>query len=416
MVGDRGTFPLDLVSLPAGGVALGVSTGLFFTAGPPATFTEPVGMTALVSPAGVVGPLAAIGSRFTFNRFMRTTDSRVFAFGQNLGRSGLLSSALGAPGTAFAAPQPLAPSGGQWFLASSAANAVLVRRCRMDCEQQDLAVIRRSGGHWSAPRRVTRRGPDVGGGSMALEPDGSLAIAYARHFDVYVRRLTRSGTLTPAQHVGSATAPPGVTLAAGPDHRLFAAWGSQGIVESDAKNDFSAYIACSNAAGRFTGRSARIGRVPLRGVGRYVVGGVDVKSDASGRAVVGWTDYSSGRLIAKVARVGSGCSATAQTISLPQTDIAFGALAVSPSGAVTLALTAGRRGAEPPAPGTIAEAAHGIFATHSDGAGRPFSPPVQVSSADDNQQNPIAAIDETSRRSVIVWADPTSSAHLATAP
>jgi hypothetical protein len=111
------------------------------------------------------------------------------------------------------------------------------------------------------------------------------------------------------------------------------------------------------------------------------------------------------------------CETSTQTIALPGSDAIFGGLAVAPSGRATIAVIAGRRGADAPLTSSaVTEAGHGILAAQRPTSTTRFATAVQVSTADDNEVGPVLAIDQTNSRSVLAWRNVATSIQFATAP
>ncbi|HTN24693.1 MAG TPA: hypothetical protein VL120_11950 [Solirubrobacteraceae bacterium] len=407
----------QLLALPGGGVAVSANTGLGLLTHPGAnpTIVAPIGFTAVVSPAGVLGAPAALGDGLAVNALMPLADGRTAAIG-TIGPNNHLVSAAGAAGERFADLGALGVARG--FVVAARQGAVLVRRCLgRFCARVDLVVVRRRGGRWATPRAITRPGTATGvrSGDVAKLPGGELAFAYEREHAIYERRLTPSGRLSPAQRVGA-----GVqshpSIAPGGGHRVIVAWGWQRVSEGDALSPFAARVACSSAIGHFGGHPRDLGSVPVTGTGRYVDGpGVVLRQDDAGRSTLAWTGYQDGRFVVRTGPLSRTCAIAPQTIAVPGADVVLGDLAVGPSGRATLALVAGRRGADAPN-GAPAESVFGLLAAQRADPAAPFSGPALVSAPGAFAVDPAVAIDRASGRSVLAWRDVSTGVQLSTAP
>jgi hypothetical protein len=291
-----------------------------------------------------------------------------------------------------------------------------VRRCTDDCEgPSDLAVVRRHGAVWAAPRAVTQPGTEVRGGALTTMPDGTIAVAYERNHAIFVRRLALSGRLSPAQRVGSGVQSE-ISVASIGGHRLVVAWAWQRVDEGDAESGFTAAVACSSGIGHFTGRSHVLASIPVTGEGAYVQGpGLSLGQDAGREVTLAWTGFENNRFDVQTTGLSTRCATAPQTIPLPGSDAVLGGLAVAPSGQATIALLAGLYGSEPP-PASVSEAALGIYAAERPRGAAAFAAPVEVSSADENNVEPVVAIDSTSGLNVLAWRNASTSIEYATAP
>jgi hypothetical protein len=405
----------QLVALPAGGVALAGDTGISLVQQPGAkpTFTTPVGFTGLISPAGVLGPLALAGGGRTVVSMAASGASGIRTFG-TIGANDTLTSASGRPGHKLAASTSLHMP--QTFVEATTTDAALVRTCTKDCEgPSGLGVIRYRGGRWTAPRAITQPSTEVRGGAMTTLSGGTIALAYERNHAIYSRRLAPDGTLSPAQRLGAGIQAEISIVSAG-GSRLDVAWASQRVDEGEALSGFKAQVACSSKIGHFTGRSHLLAWIPVTGEGNYVGGpGVAVGRDAAGRMTLAWTAFAGGRFVVQTSSLDTSCGTAAQTVAVPGADAILGGLAVAPTGRATVVLTAGVFGTDPAAPST-GEAAHGLLAAERSTPTGGFAAPVQVSAADDSEVEPVVAIDATSGRSVVAWRNVAASIEFATAP
>lgn len=402
-----------LLALPGGGIAFATNTNLDFIPNPTGrpTIIPPVGLTGLISPAGVLGPLAPIGGGRTASVLLRAGPGAITAFG-TVGLSSVLTAASGRPGRTLRGSRSLSITGG--LVVGTTDDAVLVARCTPACVERDLVVVRHRGSGWSTPRALTRPGPERGGAITTL-PDGTIAVAYERNQSIYVRRVSPSGRLFPAQRVGSGVQST-IRIAAAGGRRLAVAWAWQRVSEGDAVSGFTAQVACSTGLGRFGGRSHVLASIPVTGTGRYVSGpGIALEKDADGQLTLAWSDFAGGRFVVGAGSLSPRCATARQTIALPGADVLLGDLALAPSGRATIALTAGIFGSDP-APAGRTEATHGIVAATRPTATSAFTGPVQVSAADDNEVEPTVAIDQTNGRSVLAWRDIAGSIEFATAP
>ncbi|MEA2371534.1 MAG: hypothetical protein QOH12_1928 [Solirubrobacteraceae bacterium] len=403
----------ELLALPGGGIAFATNTNLNFIPNPTGkpTIVAPVGLTGLISTDGVLGPLAPIGAGRTASVLLRAGPEAITAFG-TVGLRSTLTAASGRPGHTLRGSRSLSITGG--LVVGTTDDAVLVNRCTGACVNRDLVVVRHRGNGWSVPRAVDRPGTERGG-AIATLADGTIAVAYERNQSIYVRRLSPTGRLFPAQRVG-----PGVQstirIAAAGRRRLAIAWAWQRVSEGDAVSGFTAQVACSTGLGHFSGRSHVLASIPVMGTGRYVSGpGIALEQDVNGQLTLAWSDFADGRFVVTASNLTTTCATARQTVAVPGADAVLGDLAVAPSGRATIALTAGIYGSDP-APANRSEAAHGILAVERPAATAPFSGPVQVSAADDNEAEPVVAIDQTNGRSVLAWRNTTGSTDFATSP
>jgi hypothetical protein len=405
----------QLLALPAGGVALAGDTGLTLVQNPGGkpSFTAPVGFTGLVSPTGVLGPLALVGGGRTVEEMMPAGVAGIRTFGTT-GTAETLSPAAGRPGHTLKGSSSLNIP--QAFVVATTADAVLLRQCSQGCGGANgLEVTRLAGGRWSKPRAITRPSTAVAaGGALTTMTDGTIAVAYQRNHAIYVRRLSPSGSLSPAQRVGIGVQSE-ISIASTGGRRLAVAWAWQRIDEGDAESPFTAHVACSTSIGHFSGRSRQLASIPITGDGDYVsVPGLSLGQDAERRVTLAWTGYAGNRFVVQTSRLTASCATAPQTIALPGADGVLGALAVAPSGRATIAILGGAHGSAP-GPDT-GESVHGILAAQRPSATAAFAAPVQVSAPDAEEIEPAVAIDATSGRSVLAWRDVASSIELASAP
>jgi hypothetical protein len=301
-------------------------------------------------------------------------------------------------------------------VAASAGDAVLVSRCSKNCVRRDLAVVRAEpGGRWSSPRAITQPGTEVGGGALARLPGGTIVVAYARNHAIYTRRLGPSGKLSPAQRVASEAATE-IAIASAGGRRVDVAWSRQEADDGDAVSEFTAHVACSTRIGHFGGRSRTLSSIPLRGTGNFVGGpGIAIGRDAAGRLTLAWSAFAGGRLVVQTSNLSTSCATAAQTIALPGADAMLGGLAVGATGRATVVLSAGLDGSDP-SPPSRSESAHGLLAAQRATHGGRFGNPVQVSTSDDDEVEPVVAIDQASGRSVLAWRNVATSIQYASAP
>ncbi|HEY5196718.1 MAG TPA: hypothetical protein VIJ51_06800 [Solirubrobacteraceae bacterium] len=405
----------QLLALPAGGIALGGDTGLSLvqTPGGKPSFTAPVGFTGLVSPSGVLGPLALVGGGRTVEQMMPAGSGGIRTFG-TIGTGETLSPASGRPGHTLAGSSSLNIP--QAFVQATTDDAVLLRLCTKDCGgPSGLDVSRYRGGRWSAPRAITQPSTEVRGGALTTMADGTIAVAYERNHAIYVRRLSPGGRLSPAQRLGTGVQSE-ISIASLGGQRLAVGWSWQRVDEGDAASPFEAQVACSTGIGHFSGRSHVLASIPVTGEGDYVSGpGLSMKQDGTGRVTLAWTAYADGRFVVRTSGLSTSCATAAQTVALPGADSVLGGLAVAPSGQATVAILGGVYGDVAGRPGGT-ESAHGILATERTSAGAAFGAPVQVSAADDGEVEPVVAIDATSGRSVLAWRNVAASIQYASAP
>jgi hypothetical protein len=418
LIGDPPAYVTGLTPLPSGGVALGGTTGITLMKTPDGAerIIPPVAVSALISADGQPGPLASLGTgQSSIEQVLPRRDGSVTVIGQ-AGATNRLVSATGRPGARLGPTSSLHAANGVAF--DAAGDAVLVSRISRGGDRTDLAIVRRRGDGWSTPRPITRRGGTVGGGAITTLPDRELAIAYGRDGAIFVRRLAPSGRLSPAQRIGAGTASK-ITIARSGPHRLIVVWSSQHASQGDAASGFHVRAACSTASGHFGARARSLAAIPVRGPGRYVEGtGIELATDAAGTHTLAWTDYAGGRFVARTGAIDDACRVTPQTIAIPDTDVILGGLSVAPSGAATIAIIAGRRGADPPVIGSgLPEAVHGALAARRATSGAAFSAPVQVSApADEDAYDVAVATDVASGRSVLTWRGAGTTSQISSAP
>jgi hypothetical protein len=407
----------QLLALPSGGVAVAANSGLGLQSDPAGnpTIVAPIGFTAVVSPAGVLGAPAALGDGLAADALVPLGDGRTAAIG-TIGTNNHLVSASGVAGSRFAGLGALGVARG--FVVAARQGGVIVRRCLgRFCERVDLVVVRRRGGRWSKPRAITRPGTatSLRDADLTTLPGGELAFAYEREHVIYERRLTPSGRLSPAQRVGAGVQSH-LSIAPGGGHRVIVAWGWQRVSEGDAISPFAARVACSSAIGHFSGRPRDLGSVPVTGSGRYVDGpGVVLRQDAAGNSTLAWTGYQDGRFVVRAGPLGRTCAIAPQTLAVPGADVILGDLAVAAPGRATIAFVSGRRGADGPNR-TPTESVVGLLAAERPGAAAPFAAPALVSAPGAFVVDPAVAIDRASGRSVLAWRNVATAVELSTAP
>jgi hypothetical protein len=354
--------------------------------------------------------LVALTSKQDIRAAVAASDGTLTVFGA-VGATNTVRASVGRAGGSFGAARTLHVANGSLLGATLGRTGpvALLRRCfTRDCQKADIVLVRQTSAGWSQPRAITtpvdvNRGAVLAGGLVAL-PDGEIAVAYERDNVLYLRRVTPAGKVSAAQRLGAAIQAR-IVLAPMGGHRLLVAWAWQAVNEDYAHSPFHVRLACSNTAGHFSGHSQALATTPLTGAERYVQGPGIV---LAGRTLA-WTDYAGGRYDVRAGDINDACGITAQTVTIPGSDVVLDDLAIGPAGSATIALGVGRRANEPTINPTD-QTQLGVFAATRAASGAPFDAPQRVSPPSATVLTPASvAIDRSTGRSAIVYADNATS-------